>query len=117
MKIFYIVISILIIIVSVFFLNQYIFPVETLSWKKFSSDRVPLSFYYPKEIPLTQCGKEWLSEPLNYLEFIRFSTSCDNELTNNVYGTIVVKNILDKTKDPLTVLPKSSLSTPLHYKK
>ena len=70
------------------FLINLIYPLETFFWKKFNSNLVPLTFSYPQSLPLSHCIEEYGGEPLNYNEFIRFSSSCDN--AGQLYGRIIV---------------------------
>ncbi len=78
----------IIILFSLALLTNKKYPFELLFWNKYSSSRVPLSFSYPNNFPISEC-KEYLGEPLGYEEYIRFSSSCDNR-SNDIAGAITV---------------------------
>lgn|SRR3989338_1751192 len=102
-----------------FLVNLY-YPLETFTWRKFKSSRVPLSFSYPSKLPVTQCGDEWLGIPMQYVEHIDFATTCDSNMYIKKAGYINVKKTAIKgdDPDPTADFPKSSFpSGEIVYKK
>lgn len=68
---------------------------KTLFWKKFQSNRVPLSFSYPPNTPVTQCDDSMTFEhPVIYRELIKLSSECslNPDKSTITYGYIEVSD-------------------------
>jgi len=100
----------IILLVTIFFLfkNQLL----TLNWQVFVSYKVPLSFRYPKNIPLVNNCDPFMLNYRKIEEEIIFDNTCEFDQKKEVLGRITVKKV-GNIKDPQQYL-NDELTFPGH---